>query len=163
MLFRRLGAAAAVLAMTGCASVMNDVNHGVKVETKTAQGELVKGADCTLTNDYGDASVKSGGSVAVRRSSKDLQITCTGAQGEARGRAISRANAGMAGNIIIGGGIGALIDHNRGTAYTYPTFLQLVVGPTLVFDRRDDKDDGTPVPGNKPEVTAGKATGTAAE
>ena len=31
MLFRRLGAAAAVLAMTGCASVMNDVNHGVKV------------------------------------------------------------------------------------------------------------------------------------
>jgi hypothetical protein len=34
------------------------------------------------------------------------------------GRAISRANAGMAGNIIFGGGIGAIIDHNKGTAYS---------------------------------------------
>ena len=81
-----------------------------------------------------------------------MDITCVQAgQPEAKGRAISRANAGMAGNIIFGGGIGAIIDHNKGTAYTYPTWLQLVFGQTLVFDRRDEKE-GSPVPGKAPEA-----------
>ena len=55
----------------------------------------------------------------------------------------------MAGNIILGGGIGAIIDHNKGTAYTYPTWMQLVFGQTLVFDRSDEKD-GQPVQGRAP-------------
>ena len=57
--------------------------------------------------------------------------------------------AGMAGNIIFGGGIGAIIDHNKGTAYTYPTWVQLVFGKTLVFDRSAEKD-GQPVMGTEP-------------
>ena len=64
---------------------------------------------------------------------------------------ISRANAGLAGNIIFGGGIGAIIDHNKGTAYTYPTWVQLVFGQTLVFDRSTEKE-GTPVTGTIPPV-----------
>ena len=67
------------------------------------------------------------------------------------GRAISRANAGMAGNIIFGGGIGAIIDHNKGTAYTYPTWIQLIFGKTLVFDRSAEKD-GQPVLGMEPSA-----------
>ena len=65
------------------------------------------------------------------------------------GRAISRANAGLAGNIIFGGGIGAIIDHNKGSAYTYPTWVQLVFGKTLVFDRSAEKE-GMPVMGTEP-------------
>lgn len=34
----------------------------------------------------------------------------------------------MLGNIIFGGGIGAIIDHNQGTAYEYPTLLQIILG-----------------------------------
>ena len=41
------------------------------------------------------------------------------------------------------------------TAYTYPTWLQLVFGQTLVFDRRDEKE-GSPVPGKKPEAVTQK-------
>ena len=41
----------AVLALSGCASVVNDKTHPMKVETKTQAGELVVGADCTLKND----------------------------------------------------------------------------------------------------------------
>ncbi|MNV07072.1 hypothetical protein D3C71_974830 [compost metagenome] len=41
----------------------------------------------------------------------------------------------MAGNIVLGGVIGAVVDHNRGTAYTYPTWVELVFGESLVFDR----------------------------
>ena len=44
----------------------------------------------------------------------------------------------------------SIIDHNKGTAYTYPTWIQLVFGKTLVFDRSDEKD-GQPVQGRAPE------------
>ena len=77
----------------------------------------------------------------IRRSSKDLDIVCkTAEQNDATGRAISRANGGMFGNIILGGGIGAIIDHNKGTAYTYPTWIQLIFGKSLVFDRSAEKE-----------------------
>jgi len=141
---------AGCLALTGCASVVNDSTHPMKVETKTDAGLLVVGADCKLTNDYGSVSMKSGDTAQVRRSSKDMDIVCKHpANPDATARAISRANAGMFGNIILGGGIGAIIDHNKGTAYTYPTWVQLVFGKTLVFDRTAEKE-GQPTLGTEP-------------
>lgn len=145
------------LALTGCASVINDVTHPMKVETKTATGQVVAGADCKMTNDYGVFPVKSGETVQVRRSSKDLDIVCKDpANPEAVAKAISRANGGMFGNILLGGGIGAIIDHNKGTAYSYPLWIQLVFGKSLVFDRSTEKD-GVPTVGTEaPATTASK-------
>jgi hypothetical protein len=132
--------ALAVLA-TGCASITNESSTPLRFETYTQAGAEVKGMDCKVENDYGAQTVKTPGSLLVHRSSKDLQITCTKAgEPDAKGSAISRANAGLAGNIIFGGGIGALIDHNKGTAYTYPQWMRLVVDKLLTFDRRQDKD-----------------------
>lgn len=129
------------VAATGCASVMNDTTNPMRIETLTSAGVEVKDADCKLENDYGTQSVKTPATINVRRSSKDLQITCVKAgEPDGRGVAISRANAGMAGNILIGGGIGAIIDHNKGTAYTYPQWIQVIMAKVLTFDRRDDKD-----------------------
>jgi hypothetical protein len=54
---------------------------------------------------------------------------------------ISRANGGMFGNILIGGGVGAIIDHNKGTAYTYPSWIRVIMGKSLVFDRRNEKEN----------------------
>jgi uncharacterized protein YceK len=151
---------ASPLLFTGCASVMNDSTHPMKVETKTEAGQLVSGADCKLTNDYGTVSVKSGDTTPVRRSSKDLDITCVHPQNpDAKARAISRANGGMFGNILLGGGIGAIIDHNKGTAYTYPTWVQLVFGKTIIFDRSAEKE-GQPTAGTEP-VAATVTTATA--
>ena len=151
-MIRSLVLSSLCLAFTGCASIVNDSNHPMKVETKTAAGQLVTGADCKLSNDYGTVSAKSGETVQVRRSSKDLDITCVHPQNPtAVARAISRANAGLAGNIIFGGAVGAIIDHNKGTAYTYPTWVQLVFGQTLVFDRNAEKD-GQPVQGTLPDA-----------
>lgn len=153
---KKLLLVAGALSLVGCASIVNDTTHPVKIETKTIGGQVISGADCKVSNDYGSTTVKSGDTSPLRRSSKDMDITCVQpGQPEAKGRAISRANAGMAGNIIFGGGIGAIIDHNKGTAYTYPTWLQLVFGQTLVFDRRDEKE-GSPVPGKAPEAVTQK-------
>ena len=142
------------LALTGCASVINDVTHPMKVETKNAAGTLVTGAECKLTNDYGAFQLRSGETVQVRRSSKDLEIVCKDpANPDALARAISRANGGMFGNILLGGGIGAIIDHNKGTAYSYPIWIQMEFGKTLVFDRSTEKD-GVPTQGTDPVPAA---------
>lgn len=143
---RALALVSLSLVFTGCASVVNDSTHPVKVETRSEAGQTVTGADCKLTNDYGVTSMKSGDTAQIRRSNKDLDIVCKHPENpDANARAISRANAGMFGNIILGGGIGAIIDHSKGTAYTYPTWVQLVFGKTLVFDRTAEKN-GQPTP-----------------
>jgi hypothetical protein len=152
-MLRVVAAGAVMLSCVGCASVMNDSTHPMKVETKTSAGEVVTGAECKLANDYGTTTMKSGDTTQIRRSSKDLDISCSHpASGTANARAISRANGGMFGNIILGGGIGAIIDHNKGTAYTYPTWVQLVFGKTMMFDRTAEKD-GQPTPGTEPTAS----------
>jgi hypothetical protein len=146
------GLALAILACTGCASVTQGTTHSLRIETVTAQGQQLDGADCTLANDQGTTIAKSGTSTQVRRSSKDLEVSCAAAGlPDAKGRLVSRANAGLAGNIIIGGAVGAVIDHNTGAAYTYPGWVRLVFGEFNVFDRRDEREGvamaapGTPI------------------
>jgi len=142
-----LVAAVAALSLGGCASVVNDPTQSLRIETKTADGRMVTGADCSLTGDRGTMSARSGETLPVRRSAADIDIVCRQAgQPEAAARVISRANAGFAGNLILGGGIGMIVDHKTGSAYTYPSWVQLVFGRTLVFDRSAERD-GLPVPG----------------
>ncbi len=149
MLYKNMFLVYAVLAMTGCASITQEVTHPMKVETMTSDNKLVTGAECELTNDRQSITMKSGDTVKVRRSGEDLMVACKNPNNPAataKARAISRANAGMFGNILIGGGVGAIIDHNKGTAYTYPTWIQLIFGQDLVFDRGAQKKDDQPTP-----------------
>ncbi len=153
----RLGLAFTFVLLQGCASIVNDTTNPVRLETMSEAGTEVKDMDCKVENDYGTQSVKTPGTLQVRRSSKDLQIVCTKAgQPDAKGVAVSRANGGMFGNIIFGGGIGAIIDHNKGTAYSYPQWIRLVVGKVLGFDRKEDKDGapnlGSDVPAVAPKT-----------
>lgn len=130
-----------IVGLSGCASITGDSSQAVRIETIDENGVQVKGAKCTLQNDYGSTSGDSGGAIMARRSNKDLFIDCKKeGYADASATATSRANAGMWGNIIIGGGIGAIIDHNKGTAYTYPEWMKLVFGKVFTFDRRDDQD-----------------------
>ena len=127
--------------MSGCASITGDSAQKVRVETYDQSGNVIADADCTLENDFGKMTGKSSSNITTHRSSKDLFVECK-KEGypDASAKAISRANGGMFGNIIFGGGIGAIIDHNKGTAYTYPEWLKLVFGSVLTFDRSDDKE-----------------------
>lgn len=139
MFFRTCFVVAACILATGCASIVNDSNAPIRFETVNAAGVEVKDVECKLENDYGQQKVTTPATINVRRSSKDLQITCTKVgEADGRGVAISRGNAGLAGNIIFGGGIGAIIDHNKGTAYTYPQWIQVIMGKLRTFDRRAD-------------------------
>jgi len=37
----------------------------------------------------------------------------------------------MFGNILLGGGVGALLDHNSGVAYEYPPFVEILMGDSI--------------------------------
>jgi len=90
--------------LTGCASVTHGTTQTVKIETLTASGRTVDGAECRLPNDKGEALALSGQSVPVRRLDGNLSIEYTQAgQAPAGGQAVSRVNGGMVGNIVIGG------------------------------------------------------------
>jgi hypothetical protein len=163
-----LAACSALLAiLTGCASVTQGTAQPIRIETLAqAGGPPMEGAECQLYNDKGTAFAISGQSTTVHRSGGNLTVRCKlDGQLPASGQAVSRANAGLAGNILIGGAIGAAIDVGTGAAFTYPTWLQLVFGEERLFDRSGHRDDG-PVAGtfvraNVPEAARTLASGAA--
>lgn len=124
---------------TGCATITSSEDQPVTVTTKLSDGTSVENAKCSLKNDKGSWEIKPPGVVNVRRSAEDLMVECK-KEGVADGflRAISRAAGGMWGNIIFGGGIGALIDHNKGTGYNYPNDLPVKMGESVVIDRKTE-------------------------
>lgn len=128
--------------LTGCASVTHGTTQNVKIETMTAAGKVVNGAKCLISNDRNDAVMRSGDSVPVRRSGANLSIECTQPGfAPANGQAVSRANVGMAGNILIGGLIGAAVDAGTAAGYNYPSWIQLIFGEVRSVDRSAQSGD----------------------
>ncbi len=132
-----LAAAIAVSAMaTGCASITGTNMQSVSVKTTDKGGEEVSGASCALTNNKGKWFVTTPGSVTVQRSNDDMQVLCE-KNGSQPGRAavVSETKGAMFGNILFGGGIGAVIDHNSGAAYEYPIFLAVSMGDMVRIEK----------------------------
>lgn len=141
--WRALGCVALLSLVTGCASVTQGTEQSVKVETITADGRALGDAECVLVNEKGRTVLRSGKAGPVRRAGGDMTIRCElDGQVPALGQAVSRGNAGLAGNILLGGAIGAAVDVGTGAAYTYPTWMQLVFGQERRFDRRTNRGDG---------------------
>lgn len=129
--------------LTGCASVTHGTTQNVKIETMTATGKVVDGAKCQVTNDRNDTVMRSGDTVPIRRSSANLNIECSQPGfAPANGQAVSRANVGMAGNILIGGLIGAAVDAGTAAGYNYPSWIQLIFGEVRSIDRSAQTGEG---------------------
>ena len=128
--------------LTGCATITKDANQPVRVETYSKNNVAVTGAKCVGKNERGEFTTDSSGMMRPHRSGENLLITCS-KDGEETGfgTLISRANGGMFGNILFGGGIGAIIDHNKGTAYSYPDWVRVIMGENFVYDRKNNKDN----------------------
>lgn len=116
------------LLQLGCASITGTTGQSVSVETRDKE-KVISGASCELANTKGKWYVNTPGSVQIRRSNDDLIVLCT-KTGTEPGRAsvVSDTKGSMFGNILFGGGIGAIVDHNTGAAYEYPTLIQIMMG-----------------------------------
>ncbi len=136
--------------LTGCASVTGTTAQSVSVQTREQAGKEVAGASCEMTNNKGTWFVTTPGSVSIHRSNDDLQVTCK-KEGLEVGRAavVSDTKGSMFGNILLGGGIGAIVDHNNGSAYEYPTLIQVMMGTTtkIMSPKKEQPDNQNPMTG----------------
>lgn len=124
------------LAVSGCATITSSEMQSVALTAVDKDNQPIDGASCQLRNDRGNWDARTPAMVSVRRSSEDLSVECS-KEGQPNGilKAISRAAGGMFGNIIFGGGIGAIIDHSKGTGYNYPDALPVEMGKIKIVDR----------------------------
>lgn len=124
-----------VISTVGCSTITQSENQSLSL-TASYQGKAVA-PDCRLKNDKGSWDAKAPSNVSVRKSNEDLEVTCK-QEGMPDGllKAISRAAGSMFGNIIFGGGVGAIIDHSKGTGYDYPDMLPVRMGEAVVVDKK---------------------------
>lgn len=128
---------AAAIGSVGCSTITQSEGQSLAL-TASYEGKPVD-AQCQLKNDKGNWDAKAPTNITVRKSNEDLEVTCK-KDGMPDGllKAISRAAGSMFGNIIFGGGIGALIDHSKGTGYDYPDQLPVKMGESVVVDRKQN-------------------------
>ena len=139
---------------SGCASITGTNSQSVSVQTREQSGKEVIAASCELTNNKGKWFVTTPGSLTIQRSNDDMQVLCN-KPGSEPGRAsvVSATKGSMFGNIIFGGGIGAVIDHNTGAAYEYPNFVQVVMGMFAKIDPPPSNVD-QPANSSSPQTSA---------
>ena len=127
-----------IIFASGCSTITQSENQRLSV-TATHDGAPLKDVDCSLTNDRGTWLAKAPGQVDVRKSGENLSVVCK-KEGFVDGllTAISRAAGSMFGNIIFGGGIGAIIDHSKGTGYDYPSNLPVEMGKSVIVDKKQE-------------------------
>ena len=120
---------------SGCSTLTADgTSQNLSVMTYSVDNKDLVGASCELKNDEGTWSAVTPATVMVHRSNKDLIVKCTkSGYSDARANVVSKTKANMFGNIIFGGGIGAIIDHNNGSAYQYPPVLKMTMGEDKII------------------------------
>ncbi len=126
---------AAAFTSAGCSTLTQSDMQSLSL-TASYQGKSVD-PECRLKNDKGSWDTKAPANISVRKSNEDIEVTCK-KDGMPDGllKAVSRAAGSMFGNIVFGGGIGAIIDHSKGTGYDYPDQLPVKMGEAVVVDRR---------------------------
>ena len=126
-----------LMLVSGCSTLTGEgTAQSISVETmERASGDRIIDARCDLSNDEGAWTVLTPGSVMVHRSNKPLSVKCQKlGYIQDYSSVDSKTKANMWGNIIVGGGIGAIIDHNNGSAYAYPDVVRIPMrkgAPTL--------------------------------
>lgn len=138
-----VGLLALGVGVTGCASVAGGNVQKMYVQTQMPDGQAVADADCALQNDKGVWRIKSPGDTSIVRSNKSMEIKCVKAPLPAGVvSAESSTRGAMFGNILIGGVIGAAVDHSSGAAYEYPEMIKVVMGQSLAATMPKDPPGG---------------------
>lgn len=126
----KLFVSAGIAFLAGCSTISGSgTSQPISVQTFNSDGSQLDGSRCDMTNDEGTWFVMTPGSTIVRKSNKDLQIVCRKPGIDVGTASVtSRTKGNMWGNVILGGGIGAVIDHNNGSAYEYPSLISIYMG-----------------------------------
>ncbi len=135
-----------VFIFSGCASITESKLQPVSVQT-LQDGKEVSGIMCTLVNDNGKWFTTTPGSVTIHKSTDDLIVDCN-KDNDYSGHevVVSKSNGMLWGNILVGGGVGYVVDRNTGAGFDYPTSI-------VVSLRRVGKNLGMTVPETTSQAT----------
>ena len=116
-----------VAGLTACASIVNDSHVPITLSFSDNSA-----GTCDLKNEREEYQVTMPSTVSVRRSDDALVFKCFTTDGrEARGSIPSEIGGTIVGNIILGGGIGAIIDASNDKDRTYPEAFIIPVAKAL--------------------------------
>lgn len=133
-LYLSLAVLLASLLFTGCASVVNGENQSIQVATRDIKGDALEGANCDWKNSKRSGSFISPSVISVKRDYDTMHVVCR-KDGSPQGTAAvtSNATAGLIGNVLVGGLIGAAVDHATGNAYEYPSVIIVRLGSDITI------------------------------
>lgn len=121
------GALGLAIAGGGCASISTGTTQAISVNSDPTE------ADCTLTRE-GQllGTVKTPGPVTVKRDSRTIHVVCA-KEGYEDGKIIlnSRYETASAGNMILGGVIGVIVDSSTGASNRYDTQVTVPLTPRV--------------------------------
>jgi hypothetical protein len=115
-----------ILAIGGCASIMMGSYQDILIETKC--GEKLVRSECSVTNEKGDWFVRVPGTVNIHKGFDELEITCKSDEFELHKVSIkSNSTLPLLGNVVIGGGVGVIVDLETKAGFEYPTRITFKV------------------------------------
>ena len=113
--------------LVSCASIFSEKSQSITVNTRDVQN-----ATCELFNGKGRYIVISPGTIVIGQSCDDLNYICRKkGYNEIKGIIAFNHKRSTAGNLILGGGIGYLVDVGTGAACKYPETISLPMTPII--------------------------------
>ena len=115
------------LSSISCASIFSEKSQSITINTGN-----VEDASCELFNGKGRYIVNSPGTIVIGQSCDDLNYICRKkGYNEIKGIIAFKHKGSTAGNLILGGGIGYLVDVGTGAACKYPETISLPMTPII--------------------------------
>lgn len=118
----RWGLVGICMLLGGCASVLYGDQQRVAVSARC--GDRLVPAQCFLRNDRGHWQVQAPAQLVLQRDASVLEVACSspffGAQVL---RVMPGADASLAGNLLVGGWVGAGVDVVTGAGLRYPAHI----------------------------------------
>jgi len=116
----------------GCATIISGTTQNVTVDTMNAKGARCQGTQSLAEDEDPIIHVwlSTPNSIVVKKHSSAINIVCK-KKGfkDLKKKIDSKTSLGTIGNILLGGGIGILIDSATGANYEYPKTLKLPMEP----------------------------------
>jgi len=111
----------------GCATITSGTTQDISVDSEP------QGAECALSREGAQlASVTTPGPVTIKRHAATIHVVCR-KEGHEPGRTVmnSRYETASAGNFILGGIIGVMIDNSSGANTRYDTYVMVRLEPEI--------------------------------
>lgn len=148
-----------ISSLTSCATMVSGTSQDIAVATRN-NGSAVNGAHCLLSNDRGHWEINTPATATVHRSYGDLTIKCQkSGYPDGSVTANSTTKGTVAGNILLGGGLGAGVDVANGAAFEYPDKISVEMGKTVNLSNPGSK--GLTRPKTNDAAAPNPATGNA--